>query len=291
MPPLTNTTHVLVLGARGMLGSDLCTALSGRCRLTAWDIEDLDITDHRAVFKAIAGLSPNEVINCAAFTDVDAAEEREAEAMAVNGEAPGHLAAACAAVGARLVHIGSDYVFNGEKASAYVEEDTPNPLGVYGRSKLAGEEAIRAAGGSAAVVRTQWLYGKGGRNFVDSILRLATEDGRKELRVVNDQFGRPTWSWELATALVKLLESDAEGTYHIAASGECSWFDVAAEIVQACGLAVKVTAVSTSEFPRPAPRPAYSVLDCSRAREELGIELRHWREALRDYLILDKPIQ
>jgi dTDP-4-dehydrorhamnose reductase len=280
MPDVSNS--ILVLGARGMLGSDICALLEGECRLTAWDIEELDITDGAAVREAIENLKPAEVVNCAAFTDVDGSESREGEAMAVNGLAPGHIAQACASVGARLIHISTDYVFDGTKDTPYTEDDAVYPLSAYGRTKLAGERAVVDSGCRHFIVRTQWLYGRNGKNFVDTISHLAKE--RDELRVVNDQFGRPTWTADLAAGIVVMLASEAEGVYHLAAGGECSWFDVAVEIVNAIRPVVKVTPVPTSEFPRPAVRPAHAVLDCGRAARELGLELRHWKDALREFL-------
>jgi dTDP-4-dehydrorhamnose reductase len=275
-------SRVLVLGARGMLGRSICDALEGECRLTAWDIEDLDLTDRDGVLEAISHIAPQEVINCAAFTDVDGAESREAEAMAVNGLAPGFIAAGCTAVGARMVHISTDYVFDGRADRDYTEEDRPNPQSIYGRSKLAGELEIITSGCRHVIVRTQWLYGEGGRNFVETILKLASE--RDTFKVVNDQFGRPTWTKELAPAVAQLLETDAEGLFHLAAGGACSWFDVAVEIVRIKRLDVSVEPVPTSAFPRPAPRPARAVLDCGKIKRELGIEMRQWKEALQEYL-------
>ena len=274
--------RVLVLGARGMLGRALCEALAGRCRLSGWDIEELDINDRDRVLAAITELAPVEVINCAAFTDVDACEGREEQAAEVNGAGAGHVAEACAGVGARMVQISTEYVFDGELAAGYAEESEPNPINAYGRSKLAGERAVAASGCRHAIVRTQWLYGRGGNNFVDTIVRLAGERG--EIEVVDDQFGRPTWTRELATALVEFLKHEGEGIYHLAAGGVCSWYEAALEIVEAAGLGARVRAVPTSTLPRPARRPAQAVLRCERAEREFGIVLRDWRPALRDYL-------
>lgn len=280
---LAPETPVLVLGARGMLGSDLCEVLSGCCRLTAWDIEELDITNRQAVFESIRELAPQEVINCAAFTDVDGCEEREKEAFNVNGSAPEYIAEACAAVGARLIQISTDYVFDGKKQTAYEESDLPNPINAYGRSKLAGENAVAESGCRFAIIRSQWLYGRGGKNFIDTISKLAAE--QDVLRVVNDQFGRPTWTRDLADALVEFIGSDGEGIYHLAAGGSYSWYDVAQEIVSIKDLPVKVEPVATAAFPRPAARPGNAVLNCTLIAKKFGISMRDWKEALREYLL------
>jgi dTDP-4-dehydrorhamnose reductase len=277
---------ILIVGARGMLGRALAETLSGRAALTLWDIEELDITNARRVRRDIGILAPREVINCAAWTDVDGCEKNPEQAMVINGVAPGHLAAACAAVNARLTHISSDYVFDGRIDRDYREDDAVSPLSAYGRSKLAGEEAVRAAGGRALILRSQWLYGQGGKNFVDTIARMAKEKDR--LTVVSDQIGRPTWSRELAAGIAALLDTPAVGTWHLAAGGEpCSWYEFAREIVAALGIGTPVDPVSTAAYPRPAKRPARSALDCSRIAREWGIKLTDWRAAVRRYLGAD----
>ena len=275
-------TRILVLGAQGMLGSELCSALSWLCHLTAWDIDDLDITDRESVLSAISELMPHEVVNCAAYTDVDGCESNEEEATAVNAIAPGYIAEACLRTGARLTHISSEYIFDGRSETDYTEGDRPNPLSVYGRGKLSGELEVSATGCRYAIIRTQWLYGAGGRNFVDTIITKASE--RPKLKVVDDQIGRPTWSNELALAITEFLRNDSPGVYHLAAGGTCSWYDVAIEIARLKNLPACIEPVPTSQFPRPAPRPARAVLDCSFIKQKLGIEMRHWKEALADYL-------
>lgn len=273
---------ILVLGARGMLGTDLTAVLKDAFLLTAWDIEELDITDGENVRKEIVSLAPDEVINCAAYTDVDGCESNETLAMAVNAEAPGHIARACADCGARLIHIGSDYVFDGETDRDYRECDTTNPLSAYGRSKLEGDERIETSGARYAIIRSQWLYGRAGKNFVDTILRLAGE--RDTLQVVDDQVGKPTWTAELARGIAAFVDTEGEGIYHLAAGGICSWFEYACEIVSIAGLSTKVEPVDSSKFPRPARRPARSALDCSKIESEFNIRLPHWRDSLRKYL-------
>lgn len=279
---LDSNTRVLVLGARGLLGSELCAALEDFCELTAWDIEELDITDRQAVLSAVNELAPSELVNCAAFTDVDGAESQEEQAMSVNALAPGFLGEACRLAGARLTHISTEYVFDGTAERSYSEEDSPNPLSIYGRSKLAGELEVVSSGCRHAIIRSQWLYGERGRNFVDTIIRMAEK--RDVLKVVNDQMGRPTWVRDLAAGLRDFLHHDGEGIYHLAAGGECSWFDVAVEIEKALNRNIRVDPVPTSAFPRPAPRPLRAVLDCGLIKKRFGIELRHWKAALREYL-------
>ena len=201
--------------------------------------------------------------------------------MRVNGEAVGHLAAVTKELGALLVQVSTDYVFDGSKGSPYVEGDPVNPLSVYGRSKLLGEENARK-NPDHIIVRTQWLYGLGGKNFVETMLRLARE--RSELAVVDDQVGSPTWTVDLSLAISELLDNNCRGTYHAANRGTCSWFDFAEAIFAETGTAMTVRPQTTGELGRPAPRPLFSVLDCGKLTHDTGLELEEWREALRTYL-------
>jgi dTDP-4-dehydrorhamnose reductase len=238
---------------------------------------DLDITDATAVAAAVRD---EVVINCAAFTDVDGAESAEQLATLVNGGAAGHLASAARAV----VQPSTDYVFDGSKRSPYVESDPTGPLTAYGRSKLAGERAVAAANERHFIVRTSWLFGVGGKNFVDTMLALA--GARDELNVVDDQVGCPTYAAHLASALVELAEGDAYGIHHVAGAGECSWFDFAAEIFRRTEVEVRLVPCTTQEFPRPASRPAYSVLASERPD---AIRLPSWRDGLGAYLAERAP--
>ena len=276
--------QILITGAAGMLGQDVqaAAAAAGHTPL-ALDRAALDITDHDAARDAVARLQPDVVINCAAFTDVDGAEAAPDAAHAVNADGAGHVAQAAARQGAWTIHVSSDYVFDGDKRTPYVESDTTRPLSVYGASKLAGEHEVRrGARGDCTVVRTSWLFGAGGRCFPDTMLRLAGQ--RDELRVVDDQIGCPTFTGHLARALVALAEPDGRlaGLVHLAAAGQCSWYEFARETLAETGATAAVKPVPTSDFPRPAPRPAYSVLRSERA-ERLPV-LPDWREGLRDYL-------
>lgn len=275
----------MVLGAGGMLGQELVPRLQkflDESALAAFDKNELDITDRGALSKAISGVRPRVVINCAAFTDVDGCESKVEHAMAVNATAPGDLAKACKSIDATLVHIGTDFVFNGRSRRAYVPDSPADPLCVYGGSKWEGEKAIRESGTRHLIVRTSWLFGAFGRNFVEAILKRA--NSREPLTVVDDQTGRPTHAGDLADALIRLIEKDASGTFHFANAGACTWNDFAKEIVAAAGLKAAVAAMSSAELNRPATRPAYSVLDTAAYERLTGHRPRPWQEALADYM-------
>ncbi|RIQ28183.1 dTDP-4-dehydrorhamnose reductase [Jiangella rhizosphaerae] len=268
----------LVTGAAGMLGRDVVAALDG-ADVTALDRARLDVTDADAVDAAVRG--HDVVVNTAAWTDVDGAETAEAAATAVNGTGPANLAAACARHGARLVHVSTDYVFDGAATTPYAEDAPTAPRSAYGRSKLAGERAVLSTLPDAGyVVRTAWLYGEHGGNFVATMARLSA--ARKFLDVVDDQRGQPTWSMDVGTRLVDLVRSDAPaGVYHATNSGETTWFGLARAVFAHLGLdPARVRPTTTDAFPRPAPRPAYSVLGhAGWARAGLP-PLRPWDEAL-----------
>lgn len=271
----------LVTGARGMLGADVVAHLCSRDgeHVVALGREQLDVRDPGAVAAALDAHRPDVVVNCAAWTAVDAAEEREPEALAVNGHAVRVLAEACAARSVRLVHVSTDYVFDGTAAEPYPEDAPPNPLGAYGRTKLAGERAALAHG--HLVVRTAWLYGAHGANFVRTMLRRATAG--EGVAVVTDQVGQPTWSADLAARLVALARIGAPpGVYHGTNAGQTTWYGFAREIYAAAGAdPALVTPTTSAALGRPAPRPAYSVLGhAGWARAHLP-PMRHWREAFR----------
>jgi dTDP-4-dehydrorhamnose reductase len=270
---------ILVVGANGMLGHDLMEVFGGDAR--GMDLPELDITDPMSVRKALLTLRPRVVINAAAYTDVDGCETNKEIAMEVNGEGVAFLSMIAAEIGATLVQISTDYVFDGTKGSPYVEDDFPHPLSVYGESKMVGEMNTSAAP-EHLVVRTQWLYGRHGKNFVETMLRLAGE--KDELAVVNDQVGAPTWTMDLSKAIKALLDNGCRGIYHMANSGSCSWFEFAEAIFEEAGVTARVRPISTAELGRPAPRPAYSTLDCSRLVRDTGFTPQPWREALKHYL-------
>lgn len=276
---------ILVVGANGMLGRDMMTRIGDSAR--GVDIDEIDITSLESTERIIRTLRPEIVINCAAYTDVDGCETNVEKAMQVNGEGVAHLAMASREIGARLVHVSTDYVFDGSKGSPYQEDDAPCPLGVYGESKLAGEMNA-AFNPDHLIVRTQWLYGLHGRNFVETMLRLALE--KDEVSVVDDQIGSPTWTVDLAHAIAALLMTGHRGVYHAANSGFCSWNEFAQEIFQESGLPVKVKGMTTVELNRPARRPLYSTLDCSKLEQEAGFRPQPWRSALKAYLQIRNQI-
>ncbi len=279
-------TTWLVTGAGGLLGQDVSGALPAGST-TALSRRELDLTDFDAVTETMDRLRPDVVVNCAAWTDVDAAESREAEATEVNATAAGHLARTCARTGARLLHISTDYVFAGAgrdgdpRRAPYREDATPQPLTAYGRSKLAGERAVLdGLPETATVIRTGWLYGRHGRCFVRTMLeraRTATES-----RVVDDQRGQPTWSWDLAQRLRSLGEGPPRpGVLHLTSAGHTTWYELAREVYRWIGAdPALVSPISTAELHRSAPRPAWSVLGHDRAGAEGLGTIHHWRTAL-----------
>jgi len=272
--------RVVVTGAGGMLGQDLVDACVGRSQeVFALNRAELDITDEVACEEVMAELHPDAVVNCAAWTDVDGAEADEEGAMAVNELGAGNLAAAAARHGARIAYISSDYVFDGSKRTPYVESDITAALSAYGRSKAAGETATAFANDRHMIVRSSWLFGTRGGNFVETMLRLASE--RPEVVVVSDQVAAPTYTRHLAAALAELVETDQYGIHHVAAAGQCSWFDYAQEIFDIEGTDCRVMAGTTEMLGRPAPRPAFSVLGTERHPAPL---LPRWGDGLRQYL-------
>jgi dTDP-4-dehydrorhamnose reductase len=272
---------ILIVGANGMLGRDMMACVGDAAR--GVDIGEIDITSLESTERILRTLKPQVVINCAAFTDVDGCETDTETAMQVNGEGVAHLAMVSREIGARLVHVSTDYVFDGSKGSPYVEEDAPCPLGVYGESKLAGEMNA-AFNPDYLIVRTQWLYGLHGKNFVETMLRLAGE--KDQLSVVDDQIGSPTWTVDLASAISALLKTGQRGIYHAANAGFCSWNGFARAIFEESGLEVTVNGMTTDELNRPARRPLYSTLDCSKLLRDSGFRPQPWRSALKAYLQL-----
>jgi dTDP-4-dehydrorhamnose reductase len=263
-----------------MLGRDVMLAAGNAGHdVVGFGRSELDVTDPATVEKKLDLERPDVVIHCAAWTDVDGAEEAEEAAMAVNGAGAGNIAAAAATVGASVVYVSSDYVFDGAKGAPYVEADQPAPLSAYGRTKLAGEEATAAANKRHFIVRSSWLFGIGGSNFVETMLRLAADHG--EVLVVRDQVGSPTYTWHLAYGIVRLIEGLEFGVHHMAAAGQCSWYEFAREIFEQAKVECKVLSITTEEFGRPAPRPPYSALTSQR---EHAIRLPSWQDGLAGYL-------
>jgi dTDP-4-dehydrorhamnose reductase len=279
--------RIAITGAAGMLGQDLVAAARGAGHeVTGFSRADLDVTDLVAVGVAIDAARPDVVVNCAAWTDVDGAEADPGGAAAVNGAGAGNVACAAAACGAWMIQISSDYVFEGAKGSPYVESDPVGPLGAYGHSKLGGERAVAdAAPARHTIVRSSWLFGAHGRCFPATILRLAAE--RDELEVVDDQLGCPTFTGHLAGALVRIAVGRPLGIVHVAGGGSCSWYEFAREIVAAAGVSCRVRPCRTSEMPRPARRPAYSVLGSER---DDAPRLPRWRDGLADYMAASRMV-
>ncbi len=277
--------RVLVTGARGLLGAAVAAEARARGHeVVALGHAELDVTDAAAVREAIAATRPDVVVHCAAYTAVDRAESEPERARAVNRDGTRYVAEAAAEVGAVIVYVSTDYVFDGTKRTPYLPTDEANPLSVYGRTKLEGEEAVAEVGGEALTVRTSWLYGPG-NGFVPAILRRAREGGA--LRVVDDQRGRPTWAPHAAVTILDLFESGARGAWHVAGGGDCTWLELAREALALDALPVEAHAISTAAYGAPAPRPAYSVLALDATEERLGRRMPHWREGLRGHLEIE----
>jgi dTDP-4-dehydrorhamnose reductase len=280
----------LITGAGGMVATDLRNALALRGEeFLPLTRSDLDITDSRAVTAAVVEALPSIIVNCAGYTRVDSAESNERLANAINGSSVDLIAQAANEVDALLVHISSDFVFDGRQQKPYDIDDATAPLSIYGRSKLLGEHAATHAQ-KHLIVRTSWLFGVNGSNFVEAI-RNQIQKGTNPLRVVNDQRGRPTYTPHLVDAIIRVANLEARGIIHYADEPECTWYDFARAIVEELGADVTVKPVSTDEFPRPATRPAYSVLSTERYERLTGVGAESWREGLREYLNAERRMQ
>lgn len=288
-----------LIGANGMLARMVRHVAPSAYDVIPFDLPDFDITERDLVLSAMTHLRPHFIVNCAAYTDVDGCEKNEELALRVNGRGPGYLAEAALETGATLVHISTDYVFAGDKTEPYFEDDPTGPLSSYGRSKLEGERAILASGlARYFIIRTSWLYGPGGKNFVETILRLAGE--REELRIVADQLGSPTYTEDLANAIFSLLETeDARrpyGIYHVSNAGSCSWYEFAVEIVRLARLnklpvkVERIIPISTEDYPLPAKRPSYSVFSKQKYETITGRTIPEWRESLIKYFAVRQTI-
>jgi dTDP-4-dehydrorhamnose reductase len=289
--------RILVLGRQGQIGWELCRTLAPLGVVVAAGRQDVDLGDAGALRDFVRAARPDLVVNAAAWTAVDAAEDDEAAAYAINGIAPGVIAETLRELGGALIHYSTDYVYDGTKRDAYEETDAPNPQSAYGRTKLAGEDAIRAVAAPHLILRTSWVYGLRGRNFLVTMIRLGAE--REVLRVVSDQNGAPTWCRLIAEATAQLIAGsgsaasagsaarpdvrDLRETYHLTSAGACSWHDFAEAIIRHWhgAAAPRVEAISTAEFGAPAPRPANSRLSCAKLAADFGIALPAWDDALR----------
>lgn len=294
---------ILLTGKNGQVGWELQRTLAPLGQVIALDVENLDLTDAEAIRRKVQKIQPQIIVNPAAYTAVDKAESEPGLTEAVNGTAPGIFAEEARRLGAVLVHYSTDYVFDGSKAVPYAEDDAPNPQSVYGKTKLAGEQAVRASGCKHLILRTSWVYGVHGENFVKTILRLAKE--RSELRIVADQFGAPTWARDLAQATASALaswqkkgwDSGASGLYHLTAAGRTNWHDYAEEIVrlarsydrELAARKLDIHAITTNEYPVPAKRPANSLLANDKIHGAFGIVLPQWQESLAECIRLIYP--
>ncbi|MCS7280536.1 MAG: dTDP-4-dehydrorhamnose reductase [Desulfobacterota bacterium] len=274
--------RILFAGGKGLIGKNIVPFFLRFYECSVFDIEDWDILDEKKGKEIIKDLKPDIVVNLAAYTDVDGCEENTELAEMVNVYGAEIVARLCAENGIRLVHFSTDYVFDGKKNLPYIEEDVAVPLSVYGRTKLEGEKRVLAIHPNPLIIRTQWIYGHGGKNFVTKILEVSKTE--KELYVVNDQFGSPTYAKDLAEPLKLLIDLKRNGIYHLSNSGICTWYELACEVFRIKQVSTKVIPVSSNEIKRKAKRPAFSALSTQKLKGETGYTLRHWKEALKEYL-------
>jgi len=279
-------SRILVIGAKGMLGRDLTKELQlsfSDDEVLGWDIDEIDIRKEQETVTKIEGFRPAIVINLAGYTDVDGCESNEQEAFVVNGDGMKHIALGVRRCGAKAIYLSTDYVFDGKKGMPYFEDDSPNPLNIYGRSKWKGEQFALELADNGLVIRTQWLYGRYGRNFVTAILRQAKE--KEVLSIVNDQIGSPTYTVDLSRTISLLIRKKASGIFHVTNSGFCSWYDFGRTILRLSGMEnVNIVPISSRELDRKAVRPSYSVLSIQKLKQETGIELRPWPGAVKEFL-------
>ncbi|MGX5437184.1 dTDP-4-dehydrorhamnose reductase [Bacillus thuringiensis] len=274
---------ILVTGAKGQLGQDVVSLLKEQtCEVFGFGREELNIADEKQVSEKVLLIQPNIIIHTAAYTQVDQAESDEEAAFKVNAEGTKYLAQAAEAVGAKFCYISTDYVFDGTKDTPYKADDQTNPQTVYGKSKLVGEQYTQEYCSKSYIVRTSWVFGLYGNNFVKTMLRLAEEN--KELGIVHDQVGSPTYTTDLARFIISLVQTDKYGVYHGSNSGVCSWYEFAKEIFKQSNIEIVVNPLKTEDFPRPAARPKYSVLDKGMIEENGFESFQNWKEALKDFL-------
>ena len=275
--------RLLIAGGLGLLGKEIARVFEGSAGIRTTDREEWDVTDPAACRREVDGFRPDVVIHCAGYTAVDRAESEPEMARLLNVEGTRNVARACRERGALMVTFGTDYIFDGASSRPYREEDPANPLSVYGKTKWAAEEALREAGGDHLLVRTQWLFGPAGKNFIRTILEKARRG--ETLRVASDQVGCPTFSRDLAGAVRNLLGARARGTVHFSSEGETNWFDLARYVLERCGLsAALLSPARTRDLPYPAPRPPYGVLSKEKYRAITGVSPRSWEEAVGEYL-------
>lgn len=273
---------IIITGANGQLGQDVKKILSLQHEVYAFGRAELDITDQQTAKKIIFDIQPDAIIHCAAYTAVDLAESNSDDAYTINASGVRNIAVAAEAIGAKICYVSTDYVFEGNSASPYNEYDQTNPQSIYGKSKRAGEVLVQTLSRRYFIVRTSWLYGAHGNNFVKTMLKLASE--KRSLKVVDDQIGSPTYTVDLSNFLSELITTEKYGIYHASNMGSCSWFQFAQAIFEEEGICIQLDPCTTEEFPRPAPRPRYSVMDHMAIRINGFEELPHWKEGLRAFL-------
>ena len=274
---------ILVTGAKGMLGTDLCAIFrANNIEVFEWDLPANDITEVERTVAQLKRIAPDRIIHLAAYTDVDGCEVNKSKAYSVNVHGTWVMVLSAKETNTPLLYLSTDYVFDGEKGSSYLEDDKTNPINYYGLTKVQGEQLVQSKLKKFFIIRTSWLFGKAGKNFVQTILEIAK--GKDNIEVVNDQFGSPTYTIDLAEAIHKIIQSDNFGIYHISNSGICSWFDFAHEIIKQSALKNKVTPITSEQLQRGAKRPKFSALNNHRYIKTFNHFLRPWREALADYL-------
>jgi dTDP-4-dehydrorhamnose reductase len=297
---------ILITGAKGMLGSDMINILSSSFEVRGVTRNDFDITDYSKTIEFLTDIKPHIIIHTAGYTKVDDCESNKETALNVNAAGTKNLAIGCKEIKAKLIYISTDYIFNGKKRTPYLEDDIPDPISVYGDSKLRGEQAVQDILKDFIIIRTSWLFGKNGNNFISAILKQT--DNNKIIKVVNDQIGSPTYTIDLSHAIEKLISYSisfplprgerqgshccealqweaVRGVFNVTNSGHCSWYQFTKKILEFAGIkGVEVMPITSEELNRPARRPAYSVLDCSKFKNTTNYQMRHWKDALKDYL-------
>jgi len=267
-----------------MLGTDVCQVFRARREVFGFDVDDFDIADWRETHQRLRNETPDLIVHCAGYTDVDGAETHEEKAFAVNATGTRNVALVCQKLHIPMVYISTDYVFDGSRNTPYHEHDVANPLNVYGKSKLAGEEHVKNLLTRFYIVRTAWLYGRNGENFVYKVLKQASQNSTQKLRVVDDQIGNPTYTTDLARALDILINSERFGIYHVTNNGFCSWYEFAKKILEQRGVQMSVVPVDSDSLHQKARRPRFSALENFSWQKAFGEPLRHWEDALKDFL-------
>jgi len=277
---------IVIAGSKGQLGSDCMSLLAKDHDVVGVDLDEIDITDDKDVEKIIGGVSPDVIVNCAAYTNVDAAESDRETAWQVNVQGPRNMATAAKKYTSLFIHVSTDYVFDGKKEvpDAYVEDDAPKPTSWYGVTKLEGERAVGETADRYMIVRPAWMYGIHGGNFFKTMLRLALRNPAKEIKVVNDQFGSPTWSYSLARQIKKLIEVKGQGIYHTTAEGYCTWYEAARYFLEKMGIEHRIMPCTTEKYPTPALRPKNSILKNVRLQEDNIDTMSHWKSDMDLYV-------